>query len=79
MPDGSQSKEVDVCLLSDQGEYLDELAVPPDAESLKTLAQRIEEVIGNRCAVVESMTGARIVHDTLEGRLGRSRSQTRRR
>jgi transposase len=61
-------KKLDVCLLSDQGEHLDQLAVPPDVDSLKTLARRIEEVHGEPvCAVVESMTGARLVHDTLEG------------
>ena len=50
-----------------QGEHLDQLAVPPDADSLRTLARRIEEVHGEPvCAVIESMTGARIVHDTLE-------------
>jgi transposase len=60
-------KKVDVCLLSDEGEHLDQLAVPPDLESLKTLARRIEEVHAEPvCAVVESMTGARLVHDTLE-------------
>ncbi len=60
-------KKVDVCLLSDQGEHLDQLAVPPDVDSLKTLARRIEEVHREPvCAVIESMTGARIVHDTLE-------------
>src|SRR5437667_9946098 len=60
-------KKLDVCLLSDRGEHLDQLAVPPDVDSLRTLAGRIEEVhrepVG---AVIESMTGARIVHDTLE-------------
>jgi len=60
-------KKVDVCLLSDQGEHLDQLAVPPDVDSLRTLARRIEEVHAEPvCAVIESMTGARIVHDTLE-------------
>ena len=60
-------KKVDVCLLSDEGEHLDQLVVPPDGDSLKTLARRIEEVHGEPvCAVIESMTGARIVHDTLE-------------
>jgi transposase len=59
--------KVDVCLLSDEGEYLDQLATPPDAESLRRLARRIEEVHREPvCAVVESMTGARLVHDTLE-------------
>jgi transposase len=60
-------RKIDVCLLSDQGEHLDQLVVPPDAGSLRTLARRIDEVHGEPvCAVIESMTGARIVHDTLE-------------
>jgi hypothetical protein len=60
-------KKVDVCLLSGQGEHLDQLAVPPDVDSLRTLARRIEEVHREPvCAVIESMTGARLVHATLE-------------
>jgi transposase len=60
-------KKVDVCLLGDEGEHLDQLAVSPDVDSLKTLARRIEETHHEPvCAVVESMTGARLVHDTLE-------------
>src|SRR5215213_5013584 len=60
-------RKVDVCLLSEEGEHLDQLAVAPDVESLRTLARRIDEVHGEPvCAVVESMTGARLVHDTLE-------------
>jgi transposase len=60
-------KKVDVCLLSEAGEHLDQLAVPPDADSLRRLACRIEEVHREPvCAVVESMTGSRLVHDTLE-------------
>jgi len=60
-------RKVDVCLLSDQGEHLDQLVVPPDAGSLRTLARRIEDVHAQPvCAVIESMTGARAVHDTLE-------------
>jgi transposase len=60
-------KKVDVCLLSEHGEHLDQLAVPPDVDSLKRLARRIEEVHAEPvCGVVESMTGARLVHDTLE-------------
>jgi len=60
-------RKVDVCLLSDQGAHLDQLAVAPDPDSLRTLARRIEEVHHEPvCAVIESMTGARIVHDTLE-------------
>jgi transposase len=73
-------KKVDVCLLSDEGEHLDQLAVPPDVDSLRALSRRIEEVHAEPVsAVVESMTGARIVHDTLEQWAGRSRSPTPRR
>jgi transposase len=60
-------KKVDVCLLSDEGKHLDQLVVPPDVDSLRTLARRIEETHREPvCAVIESMTGARLVHDTLE-------------
>jgi hypothetical protein len=60
-------RKIDICLLFDRGEHLDQLVVPTDVGSLKTLAHRIEEVHGQPvCAVIESMTGARIVHDTLE-------------
>jgi transposase len=60
-------KKLDVCLLSEQGERLDQLGVPPDVDSLRRLARRIDEVHAEPVsAVVESMTGARIVHDTLE-------------
>jgi len=60
-------KKLDVCLLSEQGEHLDQLGVPPDVDSLRRLARRIDEVHAEPVsAVVESMTGARIVHDTLE-------------
>jgi transposase len=60
-------RKIDVCLLSEQGEHLDQLAVPPDAASLRRLARRIEEVHREPVrAVVESMTGARLVHDALE-------------
>ena len=60
-------RKLDVCLLSDRGEHIDQLAVPPDVDSLRRLAHRIEEVLGEPvCAVVESMTGARLIHDTLE-------------
>jgi transposase len=59
--------KLDVCLLCDRGEQLDQLAVPPVVDSLRRLARRIKEVHGEPvCAVVESMTGARLVHDTLE-------------
>ena len=60
-------RKVDVCLLCGAGGHLDQLAIPPDADSLRRLAQRVDEVHDEPvCAVVESMTGARLVHDTLE-------------
>jgi transposase len=60
-------RKLDVCLLSEQGERLDQLVAAPDVDALRTLARRIDEVHGEPvCAVVESMTGARLVHDTLE-------------
>ena len=60
-------KKLDVCLLSDRAEHLDQLAIAPDVDSLRRLARRIDEAHGQPVrAVVESMTGARLVHDTLE-------------
>jgi hypothetical protein len=60
-------KKLDICLLSESGEHVDQLAVPPDADALRALARRIDEVYRVPvCAVIESMTGARLVHDTLE-------------
>ena len=60
-------RKVDVCLLNEDGEHVDQLAAPPDADALRTLARRIDEVYREPvCAVIESMTGARLVHDTLE-------------
>ena len=60
-------RKLDVCLLSGSGELLERLAAPPDADALRTLARRIDEAYREPvCAVIESMTGARLVHDTLE-------------
>jgi transposase len=59
-------KKVDVCLLSPAGEVVDEWASPPGADGLRGLAARAgmwgERVRG----VIESMNGARFVHDRLE-------------
>ena len=57
-------RRLDVCLISDEGEVVGEFAVPPDADGLRGLARRLGPV-EVRC-VIESMTGARLVHDTLE-------------
>jgi hypothetical protein len=32
-------KKLDACLLSEQGEHLDQLAIPPDVDSLRRLAR----------------------------------------
>jgi transposase len=61
---------LEVCLLSDGGEIVDEFRWPADADGLDGL---VRHVTLKHCepvrAVIESMTGARFVHDTLE-RLG---------
>jgi transposase len=60
-------RKIDVCLLSESGEHVDQLAGPPDPDALRTLARRIDQLYREPvCAVIESMTGARLVHDTLE-------------
>jgi transposase len=60
-------KKLDVCLLDDEGNHVDQLICAPDGEALRTFAARIEELHNEPIsAVIESMTGARFVHDTLE-------------
>jgi transposase len=51
-------------LIDDAGEVVGRTAAPPDADGLRHLAEKLR---GQRVrAVIESMTGARFVHDTLE-------------
>ena len=38
-------KKLDVCLLSDQGEHLDQLAVPPEVDSLRLYELALEKRI----------------------------------
>jgi transposase len=59
-------RRLDVCVLSDEGELVAELAVPPDAEGLRYLVGKLADHGQSVRAVIESMTGARFVHDTLE-------------
>jgi transposase len=59
---------LDVCLLSDEGEIVEEFQSPADLEGLEGLARRVSRHGEPVRAVVESMTGARFVHDTLERR-----------
>jgi hypothetical protein len=55
---------LDVCLVDERGEFVEHTAAPPDADGLRHLAERLR---GQRVrAVIESMNGARFVHDTLE-------------
>jgi transposase len=59
-------RRLDVCLLDEGGEVVAETAVPADGDGLRGLARRLA---GWRVrAVIESMNGARFVHDTLEER-----------
>jgi transposase len=56
---------LDVCVLDEGGEVVSVTGAAPDADGLRVLASRFGT--GEVRAVVESMTGARFVHDTLEG------------
>ena len=59
-------KQIDVCLLSGDGEIVDEWASPPDADRLRGLAARAGMWGSPVCGVIESLNGARFVHDRLE-------------
>ena len=59
-------QRLDICVLDEAGRTVEVSAVRPDADALRTLAGHVlchgQEV----SAVIESMTGSRFVHDTLE-------------
>ena len=59
-------QRLDVHVLDEEGRTVEVTAVHPDADALRTLANRIlchgQEV----SAVIESMTGSRFIHDQLE-------------
>src|SRR3989440_9846721 len=57
-------RRLDVCLVNDAGELVEHAAAAPDADGLRHLSERLRGVRVR--AVIESMTGARFVHDTLE-------------
>src|SRR5215207_4543463 len=59
-------RRLDVCVVDATGAPVAEFAAPPDADGLRDLAERLGGE-GVR-AVIESMTGARFIHDTLEER-----------
>ena len=55
-------RRLDVCLVDDAGELVAQIAAAPDADGLRHLAARVRA--GRVRAVIESMNGARFVHDT---------------
>jgi len=61
-------RRVDYCLLDEDGRPLERSAVAPDADALAGLARLMELRYGPVVvrAAIESMNGARFVHDTLE-------------
>jgi transposase len=60
-------RRLDVCLLDERGEVVEAIAAPPDADGLAGLARGIANRHGQPVsAAIESMNGARFVHDTLE-------------
>ena len=64
-------RKVDVCLLSATGEIVDEWASPPDADGLRGLAARAAMWGRPVRGVIESMNGARFVHDRSRSTAGR--------
>src|SRR5215210_7283529 len=59
-------RRLDVCLIGDEGDVVGRLAAAPDADGLRQLVERVGPQ-GRVRGVIESMTGARFVRDTLEG------------
>ena len=57
-------RRLDVCLVDDAGGLVAQIAAAPDADGLRHLVARVSA--GRVRAVIESMNGARFVHDTLE-------------
>jgi len=59
---------LDYCLLDQRGDRIETGAVPPDGDGLRGFARRVAERHGpvEVRAAIESMNGARFVHDTLE-------------
>jgi transposase len=58
-------RRVDVCLISDRGELVDQFAAPADRDGLYGLTRRVAVYDEPVRGVVESMNGARFVHDEL--------------
>ena len=63
-------RRLDVCILDEEGNRVLEIGVSPDGDALRTLTARVAHLRPEPVsAAIESMTGARFVHDSLE-RLG---------
>jgi transposase len=58
-------KRVDVCLISSEGELVEHFRSPCDRDGLYGLTRRLEVYDEPVRGVVESMNGARFVHDEL--------------
>ena len=59
-------KRLDFHLLDEAGETVEVGAAPPDSDGLRSLAARLGRHRQPLRAAIESMTGARFVHDQLE-------------
>jgi transposase len=58
-------RRVDVCLISSDGELVDDFPAPADRDGLYGLRCRVAVYAEPVRGVVESMNGARFVHDEL--------------
>ena len=58
-------RRVDVCAITESGELLGQFRAPVDRDGLHGLVRRLEPYGGPVRAVIESMNGARFVHDEL--------------
>ena len=74
-------RRLDYCLLDERGDRVEVGAAPPDGDGLRGFAGGVEQRHGPVAvrAAIESMNGARFVHDTLErcglGGRGRRRAE----
>src|SRR5215216_5665621 len=59
-------KRLDFHLLDDEGATVERGAAPPDADGLQRLSERVARRGAPVRAAIESMNGARFVHDRLE-------------
>jgi transposase len=59
-------KRLDFCLLDDAGTTVERGTAPPDGDGLRALARRLTRYREPVRAAIESMNGARFVHDELE-------------